>query len=527
MKKIITVLLIAVFATLFFGCSVAISSENENKISESENKETETEVQEEYAGDIYGNAVSYNPNVMFSVNDIPALMEDLMEDDNVSVSPWVDKSIISTIGSFVVDKGKEMMLNMVDAFLKEQLSDTAGAEYDWLKDLLGYKEDDTEIIDRMNLLADAIEAVDYKLDLVLDQVKLSEMRTLMNSKIERETAISNISGQYLQNILLIMSTDEEKIDKDEKVERIKAALKKWGSLTVDSNPAHLNASRLLDLHMHTYSFETPMTYLDIYNAISKSMYGWEHQGYDFRETMQCSDMAILAREVVMATMYYKLVDKLNPDNIDNLTEKFNKYKGLTLKKTVIRDNNYIICQISGVNKKFKKKMLNNYSYAGIIGSYEVDLAWYESVPSDANLRDSGVKNKIYKGLKRSDKRSPGSVKYLRSDEYKKILAFYGNNKTLYEIFADEAGFEMEEEWSANNVYFLPEDGHMDYKRYSSTDRDPLLITGYLGTKTDISGSMEEIRACDNHIRWGFSGTWVESAGYRKISANFISPIFID
>lgn len=524
MKKIITVLFIAVFVALFFGCSAAISSDNENKISESENKDTETEVQEEYAGDIYGNAVSYNPNVMFSVNDIPALMEDY----NVSVSPWTDKSIISTIGSFVVDKGKDMMLNMVDAFLKEQLSDTTGAAYDWLKDLLGYKEDDTEIIDRMNLLADAIEAVDYKLDLVLEQVKLSEMRSLMNSKIERETAISNISGQYLQNILLIMSTDEEKIDREEKVERIKAALKKWGSLTVDSNPAHLNASRLLDLHMRTYTFETPMTYLDIYDAISKSMYGWEHQGYDFRETMQCSDMAILAREVVMATMYYKLVDKLNPDNMDILMEKFNKYKGLTLRKTVIRDNNYITCQISGVNKKFKKNMLNNQSYAGIIGSYEVNLDWYESVPSDANLRDSGVKKKIYKGLKRNDKRSPGSVKYLRSDEYKKILAFYGNNKALYEIFADEAGFKMQEEWSANNVYFLPEDGHMEYKRkWSSNDEDPVWITGYLGTKTDISGSMEEIRVCDNYIRWGFSGTWVERSGYHKISAHFISPIFID
>lgn len=527
MKKIISIFLVTSALFAFCSCSNCIDSANE---SSSENIEIFDDFEEndtaysEIPENIYGSALRYNSNAVFSVDNIP----DLIETQQINFQPIINRSLIGIIGDFILNKGKSNIQKKVRKMILDNISDTEGEVWDWLKmqffrDL--NETDIDEILEQINLLADSVEAIKYKLDLIMDKIDAAEMRTIINEKITRESQIRSADSSCMSDIMLIMESDL--ITNDDKVERIKARLKKWSSATIAGNSAYLNAAISLDLNVKTFQLSSPMTYLDIYDDIARKTYAWEAQGYDFRETMQCNDMAFLAQEVILTTLYYNLLNS-EPDKIDELKNKFDKYVALSEKNNVIRDNDHIICQVNGANMKFEKSIKNWTSYlGGAASSYIVNLGTLASVPKDANLRESSVRNRIFRGISRGKTTDVESVKYVSLDSYLKILAFYNNQKSLYDIFKNEAGMDMGIV-TKDASYFLLDDGYMSYARQLTPYKDSVYFTAIESNKSSESRTMESLKVKVNAtaiIKWGFSGTYMEDFNWGGLI--MASPVVVE
>ena len=528
MKKIINIFLIIITVFIFVGCSAALDSANENKPEQVESfddfEENET-VHSKVPENIYGSALLFNSDAAFSVDNIP----DLIEARQIKFQPIVDKSLIAIIGNFILSNGKLEIQKKVKKIILDNISDTEGDIWNWLK--LKFfvdpnRQDVDEILEQINLLADSVEAVKYKLDLIMDKIDASEMRKLINDKITREVQIQSVDSSCMSDIMLIMESDL--ISEDDKVERIKARLEKWSKQTVAGNSAYLNAAISLDLNIKYFQLSSPMTYLDIYDDIARKTYAWEAQGYDFRETMQCNDMAFLAQEVILSTLYYNLLD-FNPDKIDELQNKFDKYVALSEKNNVIRNEDYIICQVNGANMKFKKAIKDwTHQLESALISCRLDLETFDSVPKDANLRESSVREKIYRGIKRKETTDVESVKYVSLECYRKILAFYNNQRTLYDIFKNEAGMDMGTITKFNS-YFLLDDGCFSYSRQAYPYEDSIFFTAIDANKRSESRliSSLKVKVCRAAtVKWGFTGTWIKEASWSE-QLKMISPEIVE
>ena len=123
MKKIISIFLVTSALFAFCSCSDCIDSANE---SSSENIENFDDFEENNATyykpleNIYGSALMYNSNAVFSVDNIP----DLIETQQINFQPIINRSLIGIIGDFILNKGKSNIQKKVRKMILDNISDT-------------------------------------------------------------------------------------------------------------------------------------------------------------------------------------------------------------------------------------------------------------------------------------------------------------------------------------------------------------------------------------------------------------------
>lgn len=204
---------------------------------------------------------------------------------------------------------------------------------------------------------------------------------------------------------------------------------------------------------------------DVYDYIIFNTVAWEHDGYEPRFLLRCSDASMLARLACVTMYYWKYGD--SPANeytrqkeIDSIVKAIDDYKerckeydegiNFIVDNKVVKNEDYAVCQIRGAHVKFAKhKFASQDQY--------VPFVRYDAPTQVGKWANVSKGKQMFYSVPGFD---TGVIEShsLNDDEVRRILSYYGNKKSLEEILNDNVGAVPFSHNSKNTLFLILQGG---------------------------------------------------------------------
>lgn len=568
-KAIILLLSVTFFITLA-GCSGDIPTDPEKNEPEAIIGALQT-----YHPELQFNAEIYRQEVTEKINSDVTLNRAEKAEKEKELSEVILDFAVDTAVGFVTGQGTKI-LNKVKGVLLDKVTKYAMAKTfkildvdhnKFLKFLFGVKEEDTtqkDTLKQIMLLAESQDVMNTQLSAMADTLGASQLSQVIYDKRIQYNAIQLVNEKAYEEMQAIYAAYADVYDNEDATEQeineadaavtnaLRTILNDWGNKNVNGNTNYLNASILLKNYMSTWQTgidkgkDNEKTYIEIYDAIAKRVYAWEHEGYEFRQINRTVDAAVLSQAVMLTAMYYELNGK--KDAAYALYIEFGEVQSYIDSNKIDFNYDYIKCQISGIERKFSPTlwMKTNKDYIDCLGSYSWTPGWFDKVPESFDIGSSKTAKRLHFAVPHSQYNNFKEPKLLSADDYKKIVDYYGNKYTLREIFQNFAGFLNADEifpagynersycLNSNSASDNRDDEswlevNNDYLYWAVTDMNKTSLPKPTSEWKDSFNSARDLKFITHCIfykrLWG--GHYLHNNGYSEHNYRVFYPVVID
>ena len=202
-----------------------------------------------------------------------------------------------------------------------------------------------------------------KMDEVIEKVnEMSRMLTELTELFHNtnyEKYLNDRTNNYiapLRNYTSEYYTRLENCDGTE--ESIKKIAIEWGDGTIGGNKACVQYQNFIDFL--TKSIVEQKSLYQIYDIYVFNTTPWEADGYAFREGIRSCDLAVIAQNAFMATLYYRAKEGLDDKSRDTFLAKIktyvDTYREYLENYPVERHDDMAICQIKDLHMSFSRNL---------------------------------------------------------------------------------------------------------------------------------------------------------------------------
>lgn len=389
--------------------------------------------------------------------------------DQIDALRWKNP-ISPTSGSPVATRG---IATDILLWAGDQLLSTAG--FDVADELLGVmwgslfpSEDETaknieQIMDDIAVIKKDLSAVNAKVDQLVRQQRLTELMQVLTDRNNRFQELYISTSNTLKTINRIVKDSASTPEgKDAAIAR---AITQWGESSYYNNYHYDAAMVYAAKAMQAYA---DISFPDIYDKFAYETNEWEHTGYEWREMLRTTDMAVVASCAHLTMLYWMAQHKLHPQSVtpamvtgyaEDLSKVLKQMDDFYKQKAVERHPDLMICQIPGLHLTFKKQLewrdLGNPTWYGTLQDYYFKRNG-KNLPLDIDyLLYANDESPIYLHKER----------FLTSDEYDKLNNYYADSKgSLLELLSS-IGFDINAKVSPDETrammvlpdgcYFIP------------------------------------------------------------------------
>jgi len=266
----------------------------------------------------------------------------------------------------------------------------------------------------------SLDVVLDKLNVISDQ--LGQMITLYHNNTyegklnERSKYVNDISN-YNEDYYIMLSNAKTEDD-------LRTIIIKWATATVSGNPAY----KLGEDYM-SFLLTTIVEQKDIYNMYDLYTYNthpWECMGYEVREGLRASDIAVASQCLFLTQLYHMLrtdIDETSRQSIlEKNAQKFDDFAKYIKNRPVEHHDLMAVCQIPNAHFAMDVK----FDYPDYHNPYwcTIPCKWTRYESDDYFMWGP-------------DQASNYSMA-IRPSEMEAIFNYYGGSKTLYQILNDDA-----------------------------------------------------------------------------------------
>jgi len=344
----------------------------------------------------------------------------------------------------------------------------AGKSAGYIFDLL-VKSDESKQLDDLTAQT---EAINNKLDELINQVKMDHYEDYINSRLDIVSAMYTHDDTYEKELSRCDSTD---------IDRITQLAQEWGNSPLCQGIAAEQAQNFITKITKTLIDQA--TYYDAYDAYVFNAVPWEHMGYDFRQALRDGDMATMATSAKLAILYYTTHPTLSEigkqEKLQAISDAVASFKAYSEAHTVVHHSD-AVCQILGCHVVMP---------AAIYYCNYYNQTWVPTGKSTV-YSDHFASDVIYghEGMSQSEFRS----KLLTMDEASKLNNYYQQkdpNTSLWDHMKQDAGFVNYMPATWDDAWLLVNgNAYSDKNRYQYTLMAPVLHLGGSQklTNTDIA-----------------------------------------
>jgi len=251
----------------------------------------------------------------------------------------------------------------------------------------------------------------------LDQMILLYHNNTYESKLnERSKYVGDISN-YNEDYYIMLSNAKTEDD-------LRTIITKWASETVSGNPAY----KLGEDYM-SFLLTTIIEQRDIYNMYDLYTYNthpWECMGYEVREGLRASDIAVASQCLFLTQLYQMLRTDIDETSRQSILEKnaknFDDFAKYIKERPVERHDLMAICQIPNAHFAMDVKF---------------DCPDYHN-PYWCSLPCRWTRYESDDYFMWGPDQSSNYAMAIRPSEMEAILNYYGGSKSLYQILNDDA-----------------------------------------------------------------------------------------
>jgi len=230
-----------------------------------------------------------------------------------------------------------------------------------------------------NILSQVTE-INNKLKEIESMIQMHNFEEYINQRTNDFCIpLTNFSQRYADALIQADSTDTDTITR---------IVDEWYKGTIGGKVgAPIDAAaNYMDFLMNTLVDQTNI--YSIYDIYTFNCVPWESMGYDFRQGLRASDLALINANAQLALLYAAIhhwdTDPVYKTFVPNLNEKFQKFIKFCNDYTVnVIDD--VVCQIQGAHFAMKKKLiLRNYNIPPM-NWYTVGSRFYHDESTTADL----------------------------------------------------------------------------------------------------------------------------------------------
>lgn len=311
-----------------------------------------------------------------------------------------------------------------------------------------------------------------KMDEIIEKVnEMSRMLTELTELFHNtsyEKYLNDRTNNYiapLRNYTSEYYTRLENCDGSE--ESIKKIVVEWGDGTIGGNKACVQYQNFIDFL--TKSIVEQKSLYQIYDIYVFNTTAWEADGYAFREGIRSCDLAVIAQNAFLATLYYRAKDGIDDKSRDTFLARIKSYvdtyQEYLENYPVERHDDMAICQIKDLHMSFSRDLAvrDYYNKPWFPNGSEWDSENNESAWVLTYGKVGGIASETYRQC-------------FSPNEIAKLMEYYkGASYTNFgELLREEAGCNIPEDIDGKTHLLLCQgDGYSeryeydDYKIYAS------------------------------------------------------------
>ena len=317
--------------------------------------------------------------------------------------------------------------------------------------------------DRISEVIAAIEDVNKRLDELTELYHNTTYESYLNKRSNDYVApLKNYTDEYYLRL----------VNCDGSEDAIKEIVLEWGDGYIGGNKACDQYLNFVDFL--TGSIVEQKNLYAIYDLYVYNTTPWEAQGYAFREGIRSSDLAVVAQNALLASLYYRVREGLDDRSRETLLGKIEtyvtKYQEFSEANPVVRHDDLAVCQIKGAKFVMKKDLIIRDYY---------NKPWYPNGSEWDNEYNDNAWFVVY-----------GDTKYNCAEMYDKCLSpeeintlakYYKSSQitTFAQILKDEAGCVFPSSFDGKTPVMLAQgDGavrHFEYDDYYISATDAVLV----------------------------------------------------
>lgn len=266
----------------------------------------------------------------------------------------------------------------------------------------------------------SLDVVLGKLDVIssqLDQMILLYHNDTYESKLNERSKYVNDISNYNEDYFIMLSNAKTEDD-------IRDLIVKWATATVSGNPAYKLGENYMSFLLATVVEQRDI--FNMYDLYTYNTHPWENMGYEIREGLRASDIAVVSQCLFLTQLYHMLRTDIDEASRQSILEKnvlkFNTFSSYIKSCPVERHDLMAICQIP--NAHFAMDITFDYP------NYH-NPSWC-SIPCNWTRYESDVY------FMWGPDQAANYAMAIKPSEMETILNFYGGSKTVYQILNDDA-----------------------------------------------------------------------------------------
>lgn len=216
------------------------------------------------------------------------------------------------------------------------------------------------IIQDMDVIKQKLDAIDEKIDQLAKQNRIAEATKNLTDRNDRYNELCISIQSALRQIDLAVQDSTNSAASDSTI--IVNAVLEWGDGIYHNNKRTESADVYVAKSIQAYG---NYSYPELYDIFAYETNDWECKGYEWREMLRTTDIALVSSAIELTALYWLFKCKINPDavtqsmvkmHIQDLNTTLEKMEKLYTDKAVVRHSDQMISQISGFHLVFDKKI---------------------------------------------------------------------------------------------------------------------------------------------------------------------------
>lgn len=295
------------------------------------------------------------------------------------------------------------------------------------------------IIQDMDVIKQKLDAIDEKIDQLAKQNRIAEATKSLTDRNDRYNDLCISIQSALRQIDLAVQDTTNSAASDSTI--IVNAVLEWGDGMYHNNKRTDAADVYVAKSVQAYG---NYSYPELYDIFAYETNDWESKGYEWREMLRTTDIALVSSAIELTALYWLFKCKINPEavtqsmvnaHIQDLKSTLEKMDKLYTDKAVVRHSDQMISQISGFHLVFDKKIewrdLSNPT-------------WYPK----SNTMPLSVEALVYGGT--SDGNRIAKERFMSEKEFEQLNRYYsGMSGSLLSVLK-ELGFDVNTTASLNS-----------------------------------------------------------------------------
>lgn len=288
-----------------------------------------------------------------------------------------------------------------------------------------------KIVQDMDIIKGKLDEINDKIDQLAKQGRIQEATKNLTDRNDRYYDLCISIDEAMKMIDAAVQDSTNSAASDSTI--ITNAILEWGDGMYHDNK-RVNAAKVyVTKSLQAYG---SYSYPELYDIFAYETNDWESKGYEWRDMLRTTDMALVSSAAEFTALYWILKNKINPDavtdkivktQLQDLLTTIGNMDTLYSSNPVERHPDQMISQISGFHFVFDKKVewrnLKNPT-------------WY---PKNTT-RPISVEALVYGGG--PDASRVGKERFLTENEYNKLCSYYSSSGGSVLQMFKEIGFDV-------------------------------------------------------------------------------------